>query len=364
MLTNLSETLILADKYDVPPEDILFLDFSLNGVKFHVPYSRIRFEFVPYDIPVFGRSMKYKVNNYFFALPVACDSYYSIEKNSLIINEDIIGKVSSLAEDTCDTCYPRRGGTVLNLNPNSKSSCSGCKFCHTIQQTAKDETRLLTPVEFQHFLEDWVRKYNLPDLSHLVQVALVTGCFGSEKELIEYLKMIREILSKYNFRGELFYYGSEIISKKALDELISVKPFAICLSLECFDNRHIMLRDIKNQVAVEDAKRILSKAKDNGFRTNFSYILGIEPLSAMERLFEEMFPYINSFPIINIFQIHNGQEGIRYSEAWGIDYYMKAREILEAKFLKTNMRPRPWENYRSLWYLKFGEVVLNGVRTP
>jgi len=125
-----------------------------------------------------------------------------------------------------------------------------------------------------------------------------------------------------------------------------------------------MLKNIKGKMTIDNAKNILSKAKDNGFNTTFSYILGIESISAMKMLFKEVLPFINRFPIINIFQVHKGQEKLRHPKAWKIDYYMKARKILEEMFMNTNMKPRPWENYRSLWYLKFGKEWLDDIRTP
>jgi len=364
MLMNPLEALTISKIYNVPPEDILFLDLNLSGVKFHLPYSRIRFEFIPEYRTYFRISIKRNIKKYFFPLPTTPSSIYCIKEDHLTMNGEKIGKVKGIAEDTCDSSYSRRNGTVLNLNPNSKSLCHGCKFCHTIQQTARDREYRFTLSTFQRFLKKWVREHGVPDLSHLIQVALITGCFGSEKEVVKYLKVIRKVLNEYKFSGELFYYGSEIISKKALDELKKVKPFALCLSFECFENRDIMLKDTKRNLSIEDAKNILSRVIENGFRSNFSYILGIEPLDAMKKLFEELFPYINSFPVINVFQIHRGQEKLRYPDAWEIKYYMKARKTLEKMFMKTNMRPRPWENYRGLWYLQFGDAILDGIRTP
>lgn len=365
MLESPSETLTLSKIYNVPPEDILFLDFSLSGIKFHLPYSRIRFEFIPVNRPYFETSFKMNTTKYFFALPTNSNSPYHIKCGYLTAKREIIGHVKNLANDTCDSSYPRREGTVLNLNPVSKSLCHGCKFCHTLLQEAQDiEEALQSEPDLRRFIKTWLEKCKIPDLSHIIQVAIVTGCFGSEQKVIEWLKMARKVLDEYKFNGELFYYGSEIITEKALDELKDVKPFGLCLSLECFENREWMLRNIKARITIEDAKRILARATERGFRTNFSYILGLELLDAMEKGFEELLPHINSFPVINILQVHRGQDKLRCADAWNIDYYMKARKRLEEMFETTGMRPRSWENYRSLWYLKFGDEVLDDIRTP
>jgi hypothetical protein len=279
--------------------------------------------------------------------------------------DEKIGKIKNLANDTCDASYPRRGGTVLNLNPVSKSTCCGCKFCHTLLQDANDRQENLQNISvLKKFIEQWLKKYKTFDLLHLIQVAIVTGCFGGEEKVIAYLQKLRNILDKYNFNGELFYYGSEITTKKSLDKLRKIKNFAICLSLECFENRKKLVRDIKTKITIDKAKEILKTAKENNFRVNFSYILGLESLEIIKRRFKELLPYINSFPVINVLQVHRGQEKLRYSEAWKLDYYIKARKIIEDLFKNTKMRPRIWENYRSLWYLDFANEKLTDVRTP
>ena len=81
-------------------------------------------------------------------------------------------------------------------------------------------------------------------------------------------------------------------------------------------------------------------------------------------MFRELLPCINSFPIINVFQVHSNQEGLRHPAAQELGYYLRARKTLEGIFSGTSLRPRPWENYRSLWFLKFGEEILGDIRTP
>ncbi len=365
MLKNPLEALTLSKVHDIPPEDILFLDFSLSGVTVNYPYARVRFEFTPQKKPYFKTSFQRNIPKYFFALPVNPVSDYRIENNYLISKDEVVGEVKGLANDTCDSSYPRRGGTVLNLNPVSKSQCRGCRFCHTLLQDAKDrEENLQSESALTHFIIEWLKRYKASDLSRLIQVAIVTGCSGSEQKVVNSLKIVRKVLNKYGFTKELFYFGSEITTEKSLDEVKELKPFALCLSWEIFKNREKIVRDIKDRVTIKTAKKILGGAKKRGFRTNFSYILGLESLETMRKGFEELIPYINSFPVINVFQIHRGQDKLRYSKAWEIDYYIKARKMVEKMFVNTDMRPRVWENYRSLWYLNFANEELSDFRTP
>ena len=124
------------------------------------------------------------------------------------------------------------------------------------------------------------------------------------------------------------------------------------------------MRDKKRSFTIDNIANTLNIAKDLGFRTNFTYIVGLEELDIIKRNFEEFTQYINSFPIINIFQEHKYHKGIRHQSANNIAYYLEARKIIEDIFLSTEMRPRPWEDYRTLWYLKFANEELDDIRTP
>lgn len=233
-------------------------------------------------------------------------------------------------------------------------------------QVPRDKECILSDDKLRSFLENWIKKFDIADLSHLMQIAIVTGCFPNEQKVVDFLKMAKNVLNNFSFKGELFYFGSQIKSEKALLELEEANPLGICFSLECFDNkkRAYLLRDVKRDLHLNTIKKILIFANNLGIRTNFSYIIGLESLETIKKGFCEFLPYINSFPIVNAFQAHKGQKLLRYNEADKIDYYIKARKIIEDIFIQTTLRPRPWENYRSLWYLKFGDEFLTDIRTP
>lgn len=364
MLQGISEANSLARKHDVPLEDILFTDMSLSGVFFSLPYIRIRFEFIPEDSFCFENSIERKIENYFFALPVSYNSLYRIEGNRLMMNGRLLGLVKNVREDTCDSSYVRRKGTVFVFNPVPKSSCSGCKFCHTIKQTGKEEESLLVKGKIRQFLNSWMNQNSLSGLSHLIQVSVVTGCFGSEKKVIEHLKILRDLFYDFDFQGKILYYGSEITSEKGIDELKNLRPITLYFSVECFKDRERMLKYTKGRLGTDQIRNILAKAQRIGCETRFSYIVGIESLEAIKQGFNSFLPYINCFPVVNVFQVHKGQGNLRFNEARKMDYYLKARKSIEEIFGDTNMRPAPWENYRSLWHLTFGKEQLNDIRTP
>ena len=366
MLKNIKHLIELSSKYNIPTEDLLLLDLNLSGVKLYFQSGRARFELKSTNKDVFSLAHSRNIFNFYLAIPTADQSFYSFKNENLFFDNHLIGKALGVTEDFCDSSYPRRGGTVLNINPNARTSCRGCKFCYTAFQVPRDRERMLSDDKLRPFLEDWMKKFDVVDLSHLMQIAIVTGCFPNEQKVVDFLKVAKNVLNEFSFRGELFYFGSQIKSKKALLELERVKPLGICFSLECFDNenRKYLLRDIKRELHLDDIKKILIFANNKGFRTNFSYIIGLESLETIKKGFYEFLPYINSFPIVNTFQAHKGQKSLRHKEANKIDYYIKARKIIEDIFIQTPFRPRPWENYRSLWYLKFGEEFLDDIRTP
>jgi len=365
MLESITHLTKLSIKYNIPKEDLLLIDLNLRGVNFEIPSGRVRLELKSLNKEIFSLAHSKNIYNFYLAIPTRKSPYY-FKNDYLFWKENLIGQAIGITEDFCDTSYPRRGGTVLNLNPNARTLCKGCKFCYTAFQIPRDREALIEKDKLRKFLKNWLKEFELNNLSHLIQVAIVTGCFPSEKDVVKFLKMAKKVLDEFSFKGELFYFGSQITTKKSLLELEKLKPLGICFSLECFNikARQYFLRDIKRKVNLDTIKQVLTFANSLGFRTNFSYIVGLEPLSTIEKGFYEFSKYVNSFPIINIFQAHRGQEKLRCKEANKIEYYIKARKIIEKIFTPFSFRPRPWENYRSLWYIKFGNEFLDDIRTP
>ena len=351
---------------DIPLEDALFIDMNRKGVIADTEHDRIRFYLRISDDPCFEESEKSGVKDFFFVVPThSTISNYCIKNNVMLLEDKEIGTIPGIVNDTCDPIYPRRNGTVLNLNPHSKSTCHGCAFCHTFKQTGRDVSKLKTEDFIKKHIEEWLKKYGKNDLSYLHRVDVVTGCFGSEEEASNNLHLIRDITSKYNYNGEIFYFGSEITSQQTLDKLKGMEPFALCLSLECFEDRDRILKKHKSIISLEHAKEILGGSKEKGFGSQFSYVLGIEPLEVVLDGMEEFLPYVNRLPVVNVFQPHTqAQTKLLAPEAHELEYFLDARKGLEKMFGPTGYRPRIWGNYRCLWYLKFQDERLKGERLP
>lgn len=364
-MVNFTQLKDLSKAFNMPIEDVLFVILNINGVNFPCDYNRMRMGFRLADDDLFAYARQRGVQDYYFALAINEQSEFTIVDNQLMFDGVTIGKVIDPSEDFCDSNYPRRKGTVLNMNPNARTSCRGCKFCYTAYQVPRDRKKIICEADIRNFLNDWLLRHRLPDLSHLIQVAVVTGCYNTEEDALAFLLTLRKVLNDYSFYGEIFYLGSQITSEESLKRLQRIQPFGLCLSLECFERRDDLLRDKKRAVSLQKAYEIMSIAKLCGFRVNFSYVLGLEPLEVVERYFAEMKACITSFPIVNTIQLHKyHSRKLLDAGAHELQYFMRARKIIEHIFIDTAFRPRVWENYRSLWFLTFGDEVLEGIRTP
>lgn len=331
MLKNIKHLLELSEKYNILLEDLLLLDLNLSGVKLNLKSGRVRFELETTNNKIFSLAHSKKIYNYYLAIPTVDKSPYYFRNKKLYFNKTIIGNAIGVTEDYCDSSYPRRAATVLNINPNARTSCRGCKFCYTIYQVPRDKECILTEKKINDFLCNWMKEFSLKDLSSLQQVAIVTGCFPNEQNVIDYLIRLNKILRKKLFKGELFYFGSQITNHASLNKLAKLKPIGICYSLECYDNknREFYLRDIKKNINVATMKKLFTYCDKLGIRVNYSYIVGLESLKTIKKCFSELLPFINSFPIVNTFQAHKWQEGQRHKNANNIDYYIRARKIIE-----------------------------------
>lgn len=355
MIKELRDLFSLSQRFGIATEDILFVDINISGINVDIDADRVRF----YVNLLFGQK-----GQYFCALQIRRDSKYLIKNGTLYFENECIGEVSNFEVDFCDTYYMRRNGTVLNVNPKSRIDCQGCKFCYTSHQKFRNIIDLTVKDNLDKFFKDWMITYGVQDLSSLYQIAVVSGCFPNESSVVNFLTELNHKSKKLNFKGEIFYLGSQIRTSTALEKLSKISNFAYCITLECFNNRDNFLKKSKSKFTAEQIKEVMKESVKLGFRTNFTYIVGLEDLEKLKVGFMEFIEYTNSFPVINIFQEHQYQIGLRTNEASNIEFYLKARKIIEDIYVKTKMRPKTWEVCRSLWYTTFANEILEGIRLP
>ena len=364
-LLTLEKLAYIANEQKIPIEDALLMAINYYGVHIDVDFGRIRTAFhLNSNNPLFSLAKKSNDLDFYLALPVNHKSPFSITDGKAFLDGLVIGNCIDATEDCCDSHYSRRLGTALNINPNSRSSCRGCDFCYTAYQAPLDKKVLRKKEDLIEFFDDWLLKENKTDLSHLLQISIVTGCYDSEIHLVDFVLLLADVLDTYNFSGKIFYLGSMLTSPSQMERLMSIPSFGYCMSVECFERREL-LAPSKRKLTLSNIKDILSNAKDCGFDTNYTYIVGLESLEIMEFYMNEFIEFTTKFPIMNIMQLHQQHDANLIDPSFvGIRSLIDARKITEKIYKSTNMRPAVWENFRSLWYLKFADECLTGIRFP
>ena len=323
---------------DIPDVDRFLIDLNLCGAQY-CKDGRFRFECFPTDSD--GR--------WYIAICVNTrKTPYRIENSEILKGDEVLAYLKNFEKDVIELSYFRKNGKVMTLNSNQRRFCSGCKFCGVSQQESRYLASLLDRDLLEAYFEELSQTCNFEDLE---EIALCTGCFPKEKYLIEHLYDIHDVASEHGFGGEIKFIGSEL-SRDGLKEIARKIPdFSYYFTIEVFTNRDIFLNP-KKRVPLDEIERTLQFAKNQGFDTSFLYIIGLEPLEIYERGLRRFKKDVTRFPVINIFQnYHKEQEKHRVGKT--LDYYLKARKIAESVFEDTDLKPRVWECYRSLWYSEY-----------
>lgn len=339
MIDTYTDIRIIAQHYRLPEIEVLSLAVNLLGVRTSLPYQRVRFILESER----GRLM--------FSVENSSKSPLAVVNGTLSIAGSCTSySVIDLIEDRCEVIYTRKNGAVISFNPNNRSSCSGCLFCY---QPASNDTKKINPSSLLSFFEEWMEKNRLSSLSHIEQLALVTGCFQDESAAIDYLINIRHTLLSLGFDKEILYLG--MVQDSAHIEMLSqIKPFNLVFTVECFDKRSIILRGSK-YVDLDKLTMLMDVALGNGIKTSFSYIVGLDPLESIRKNFELLKTHIDFFPLVSIYQTDRRRRAIRTSKANHLDYYLQSRKIIQDVFAGSMLRPNGWNNHRSLWRTCYGE---------
>ena len=359
----MNSTIITIDKinelrsnYLVPVLDILLISLNRYGIKMNIKDKRIRFR-----LKMLGSEEVY----YLAVCVNTFESSFTVdEKQRLLLNGQMVGQIFDIEKDTCDTTYFRRNKTTLTLNSNMRSMCHGCTFCGTYNLDPDDRVDMSDENKVAAFLTEFLKENNMDSLEDLLRVTVCTGCFNDERNLVEHLVMVNKVFQEFGFNKRIRYIGSQIRTDEAMDYLQSELPyFSLSLTVECFSNREQRMRKEKSSLDMQGIKSILEKSKNHGFSTNYLYIVGLDELEIMKDGIAKLAPYINRMPIYQIMQNYvEEHENQRVDAAKKLEYYLEARKIIENQYKNTDLKPRSWENYRSLFYSTYQEQPYNCIR--
>ncbi|MBI5733261.1 hypothetical protein HY967_04940 [Candidatus Jorgensenbacteria bacterium] len=339
-LNDIAHAVELADRYQVPVEDILLIGLNLSGIRFgKVENDRGRFSIT---MPS-GKS-------YYVALTItnAPLSNFTHDGSTVSLGDEKIGKATEIEKDTCTDSY-WRNRTHLTLNSNSRSICRGCSFCGTYNLERADK-----PLKEEEILEQRASELlqEVGSFSDVDALGIVTGCFLNEEATVDHIRLVRKVFSQIGFRGEIQYVGSQIKTEASIAHLIEDGPFALYLTLEVFSRREALMKKQKSSLNLLESRWLLKAAKNMGGESSFLYIAGLDPMSVIRDELPQFADVVTRFPQLQTYQLYTpDQIELRDHEADSLDYYLQLRQLAEQVF--PNLRPVTFHNYRGLWYSQY-----------
>lgn len=335
----------IAENYHLPLENILSIALNRYGVLIdNISDNRLRF-----NLELLDSNKK----TYF---AVCVNTYpaspFRLIDGILYLENNQVGKVTDIEKDTCLSTYFRNNKKVITFNSNSRSKCVGCKFCGTYSLIDEDVIEFDTSQKIYNYFTKLLKENNIESMGNIENVTICTGCFESEDRLIEHLLLINDTFQSMGFSGSINYIGSQLRDFDKIKMLSkAINNFGIYLTLEKFLDREKFMRPEKASLSIQDAKELLGYCSSLGITTTFLYILGLESLDTVKYYFNYLKDSINKFPIVQVFQDYTPiQESYRCEEGKDIEYYVRAREIIDNIFTEQNMSPKVWECFRSLYY--------------
>ncbi|GGT27968.1 hypothetical protein GCM10010271_34930 [Streptomyces kurssanovii] len=351
--STLGEVERLAVRYRVPLEDALLIAINLHGIDSDLPRHRARVQVRLASAPTMPWQLIVPLN--------ATGSPFRLKDDQLLLGGVSFATVERVDADEAVGGYFRNGGTAATLNPNARSRCVGCAFCPNTLEAAADP-RLSEERDLRELLAALLEQHPRHDLAELREVTVSTGCFEREPAAVDHVRALRTVLAEHGIEARIGFLTSVLRSQEAFDVLAAeATPFVLRLTAECFTRRDLLLKASKANLATPQMPEVLKRSLAAGHGTSFTYIVGLDDIDALRTGVGVLNPYVTEFPNFQVYQAHNSvMAGLRTSGARDLEYYLRARVVIEEITGPSGLRPAAWECYRPLWYFTFaGEALVS-----
>lgn len=352
MLDSVAQLNRVADREGIPNADVLLIALNSCGARSPLTKPRMRFRLhldgcpdPVYLILSLGRD----------------DSPFEIDSEELRLHGQRVGRVAGIEDDDAVLGYWRNDGRVLTLNSNARSQCVGCTFCPNTLEGASDPA--LDRRQLSSSLQALAAQSGMADLSRMETLTVCTGCFLYEDLALEHLSHVRAAMNDHGSLGTLQFLSSVLTTQEGLRAAAELGPFHLTLTAECFTQRRDLLKDSKASLSPDQMVTALAHARGLRITTDFTYIVGLDPMETAIEALADFVPVTSTFPRLQIYQAHTPLMDVhRTPGSETLEWHLEMRHHLERLFLRTGLRPQWWENYRSPWCFSFAGEPLDGAK--
>ncbi|MYY10051.1 radical SAM protein [Streptomyces sp. SID4919] len=353
MLESVRHLEQVARTWRVNTEDVLLIALNASGARSPLTKPRMRFRL---------RLDSRPADPLFLILSLGRrNSPFELDEHELRLGGVKVGEVDGIEDDDAVLGYWRNGTKMLTLNSNARSQCTGCVFCPNTLEDASDPR--IRPLDLSGYLTALAANSGMDDLSAVDTVTVCTGCFLYEDLAVEHLAEVRSAMRGNGCAGTLHFLSSVLTSERGLDAAAGLGPFHLTMTAECFTERRQILKESKAKLTPAEMATALDRAERRGLTTDFTYIVGLDPLEdAIENL-KRFVPVTTAFPRFQTYQAHNPfMDVYRTPGSETIEWHLSMRRCLEELFEDGGLRPQWWQNYRSPWCFTFAGEELTGAK--
>ncbi|MFK0179621.1 radical SAM protein [Streptomyces xanthochromogenes] len=353
MLESVRHLEQVAREWNINREDVLLIALNASGARSPLAKPRMRFtlrlDSRP-DTPLFlilslGRQ----------------DSPFEVDEHELRLNGEKVGDVDGIEDDDAVLGYWRNGTRMLTLNSNARSQCTGCVFCPNTLEDASDPS--IQALDLSGYLGALAANSGMTSLASVETVTVCTGCFLYEHLALAHLTEVRAAMGANGCTGTLHFLSSVLTSEDGLDAAAGLGPFHLTLTAECFTERRQILKESKAKLTPPEMVTALGRAKQRGLTTDFTYIVGLDPIEDAVEHLKTFIPVTTAFPRFQTYQAHNAfMDVYRAPGSETIEWHLTMRRSLEELIGPTGLRPQWWQNYRSPWCFTFAGEELTGAK--